>query len=1537
MVIVLPGPAQLDSSIVSLYYTKDTLLANLPVIVFYGPSTTTNSTLNSSRIQAHVYTLGGLQSYPRLTIAPTSPLYVAVQHLTDEKKGDETCRGLAMSLLKYFTEMPKEVKAALKEMAAIGRPDSTAPAMFDEMHAGNLAAKMVRLDNTEDMASYVVSALAEKALSWTDVDVILPPRSIARIEPSDDPDDRFLYADDGRPMVDYGKYEDLVKLFGSPTFLPTSKLRRAPSRPTAISRSRILARDQKESLRREMYELLDTEERYVGKLHDLVKSVAVEFCRNANSKPYPSTTPSERAMQKLFPESLSQILNLNTAFLDGITDLLKKTEEQAHHDINGVAEDKAVARSRPMDLLGTDVFAKTLLAWFPRFKEPYQSYLKASSEFPRILNDFLRDSASNFSQKIHATGEQRLRSWLIEPVQRLPRYSLFIDNMVNQLPASHPAMGKFLKAKDIITDICALDNDPFTDLNQTTERLRDIISAWPPSLAPRGRLISAVDVTELKAPYRTTTTAKDGQASLMLLFPDCFIVLRKASSSSLSARGLLAEVDRPATMSTTLTSDTNDNSTNPKGLTFGFSFHLQETRFTECNGGRLISMACVRRSDYVDTSRATNNRKYYAITRVFALLGSYEGKAARWNEEVGRARIEQRFPETMRESDKWALRSISPSAEALGVLAAVFENDQFMEEGKCRSAYGRIKVIVDHDLEERRTSAADRRERMVEITIRVTPLEAVTSSEAGHFRLEFAGFYGGFTSTDNVSRQDFMAVFLKRLGNLQRMHHLPQTAEAAQAHISYHQKVVEGLPVKATGQESQIRRFRPVSPVKALSNFLTGSSKEAEILTKDRAVGVLGGPTMLPPVRSSSRSKSNRRPSDEVNNKVTLVGAGQSTMRDSLAHLEDTFNAYMVSLRSRSGNVVGKVLRSRAGADELIVNELYNTLVEDPSKIQAAAEVSVDVLFVAFEKFLNKAWKDRMGPILGAQMLRDMQAVLDSPSNGRTPERFKLLLGEMTPQNKRAFIAMIKLLSNLLDASGNDGDRGVLIATFAEALVVEGNPHSYVTLLDHLVEDFDILFEDAGSTEGLTVGPASDSLKRTRSFNTGSLSSNASSIRKRFGFGTLSRENSKSESESRVGQVWRSLSKKSTTEGDSQPSSLSKAFLSRSRSTDTDTRKPLPPRPVSQDGPNTASTSHDSRPRPGNSHNTLFSLSTIGEAVSEPVQPSLKKKRRSSLSDLHAIMASGMTTFGSPTQAHKSHISEDSIKPFQAARTALRTPPSKSQIPSSQGGSPNRFGSPSRIVALASKIPGSPDRKENSPSMNRSTLTERAVNRKTDEVVIASFSPKKRENSQTGIPALKRGLHERSSPSVNPTTYSTKVSKSPQKLRMQSPQKLRERLQQEKKLIDEAGPGLQAELTKIGEELSALNLSRPASKASGPDVSTLQGRVNFLEGKISEVTADLSRRSASIQADVESSLVVNERKAKSLDELYREANAENEALYERFNEELSKVLKAVKGGQGVEEMRAKMKEAQDDTARLKRENQRLKRENLGLRSQLKGE
>ena len=757
MVVVFPAPAPLDTNVLSLYYTKDTLLANLPVLVFHGPSTTTYSTLNSSRIQAHVYSLAGFRSFPRLTISPASPLYTAVNHLPEDRRGDAICRGLAVSLLKYFAEIPQAVKSSLVELTALSRSDGLAPAMFDEMHAGDLASKMVRVENSTEVANYVTLALSQKSLSWIDVDLVLPAGSIERGELSENPDEKHQYTDDGSSVVNYGGFSSLIDLLGSPTFLPTSKLRRAPSRPTAMSKTRILAREQKESLRREMCEFLDTEERYIGKLYDLANCAAVEFVRGAKMSASASTSTSERAMQRLFPECLIEILSINTTFKESIRIVLEISENDAIDDIQSSAEaDKepnSKSRSRPKDLIGTAAFAKTLLEWFPHFKEPYQEYLRASSEFPQILNDFLRDSGSQFSNRIQATGEQRLRSWLIEPVQRLPRYSLFIDKMVSLLPATHPAMNKFLKARDIITDICALDNDQVVDSTLVASRLRDLISAWPASLRPQGRLITAVDVAELQPPYQITPAAAEGQSSMLLLFSDSLVVVRKSGPSSMSSRGVLVEIDRPATNVSAAFPSSDLDVTSQRGLTFAFSFELCDTRFTESTNGKLVYMAYVRRSADVDCSRIVHSRTCHAVTKVFSLLGPYEGKAARWSEEIARARIEQRFPEKLRESDKWALRSTNPTPDGLGVLATIFEKDCVDVDGsRALIGRGQTKIIVNYHGSENNGRASDRGS---------DSSASITLLDEDHYHLEIDG-PDGYASTDNTTKVDFTAVFVRR-------------------------------------------------------------------------------------------------------------------------------------------------------------------------------------------------------------------------------------------------------------------------------------------------------------------------------------------------------------------------------------------------------------------------------------------------------------------------------------------------------------------------------------------------------------------------------------------------------------------------------------------------------------------------------------------------------------------------------------------------------------------------------------------------------
>ncbi len=81
-------------------------------------------------------------------------------------------------------------------------------------------------------------------------------------------------------------------------------------------------------------------------------------------------------------------------------------------------------------------------------------------------------------------------------------------------------------------------------------------------------------------------------------------------------------------------------------------------------------------------------------------------------------------------------------------------------------------------------------------------------------------------------------------------------------------------------------------------------------------------------------------------------------------------------------------------------------LVEDPSKYQVAAEVAVDALFVAFEKFLNVAWKDSMGPVITAKMLHSIQ---DKSSKSSVKEVNIMRLVVNYPTQARCFVVRLRI------------------------------------------------------------------------------------------------------------------------------------------------------------------------------------------------------------------------------------------------------------------------------------------------------------------------------------------------------------------------------------------------------------------------------------------------------------------------------------------------------------------------------------------------
>ncbi|KAL7932910.1 hypothetical protein V8C35DRAFT_65982 [Trichoderma chlorosporum] len=1549
---------------VALYHAPDPLLGQLPVLIFHGPSTTANYTLNSSRVQVHVFTPAGFQSFPRITISPSSPFYSVVNHLPREFQGDEVYRGLAFGLFRYFKELPENVKNHLKAVyPPKGKRPGSAPALFSEQHAADLVKEMVKSENTVDVVATLDEALQTQHVSNVDLDLILPPGSIVppqQSELEEMPDDEDDIMDP--TLRQYGLYTPLVKLFGEPVFLPTSKLRRAPSKPTPLNRNKTFTKDQKIELRMKMGELVDTEERYVLKVQELVKTVANDFRNKSKTRSLESLSPSEEELEKLFPKSSDGILQVNSAFVDELRKIMDETEEDAVKDMeiptmNLSSSQKGKDTVRVKDPLGALAMAKLFLEWFPKFTQCYQDYIKASQHFPTLLNSFL-DQQSSFRQRVSQAGEQTIRSLLIEPVQRLPRYSLLIDQIIASLPITHPALQPMLKARDIITNICSMD-DPLPDKPHVANRLRNMVEAWPADLEPQGRLILAADFLELSPPYQATVDSDD--AGIFLLFSDYIIMLRKSGDNNMTGRDLLREIDKPSAAELLISMTNAAGGPGVYEFIFTGWHHLADVRFTESADGHLVWMTS---SAEMKGMHPGEHKVPKAITsRCFLLQEAWEGKAAKWSEEVVKARIEARFPEAEREDPRWTLRSARMPENNLGLHAAIFQEgaDQLIE-GRREPAF--IRVVVDH---EKGTKGAPVGHYGVEVVINVA------SKNMKRISLLTVGL-NGKQYQDDVALEDFLPTMSRRSeffffflflfilscfsnANLNPVMQLlsiqfnVSNRNITAPMVSYNSKTLRTLCLSNRAEKT--RSFLAASPVKLFTSLWSGGSNNASETTlseiKHHNQASIQRADSHHSMYGSIRGRDNsRRPLEEVMTENPLV------------RLEQTFEAFTTALQYRKGSIHGRTLMHRAMADELLVNDLYNRLIENPSEVEVANDVGTEVVFTAFENFLHIAWAEQIGPVTTIKMLDTLQERANKRVPGEFADFVNFLFKELAPQNRRAFTALIKLLADLLDGCSNDSDRGALTLAFSEMLVTDGTAANYINLLDRLVDDCDRIFgeptyagfslADLALIESFQArangGPGGSGNKSHQ----GSVTSNTSSLRRKFGLDMLLRQNSNSKEERN--SVWRSLGKhRNSAAGES--ASMSRATMQqalRQRSIDdTNLQKRFTlGRPGSGDRPHVAS-AFEELTRPPSAHRMEFPLDTIGEPTSEPPTPGSPRrynKRRSSLSDLPSLMETE-----SIQEEREAEERENALQPLQNTNETservngspnVMIPPSITMSPDSP-----QFKSPRQKENIAAAdIYGSVRMRAGSPIKEIQAKLEQAMRGGGGSPTRQDPPPYRRPKpthtktlSTSNIPTLlppkpirpgSSSGESQSRPTISPT-------RSSQKLRLQSPQKLRERLQTEKTAVGEADAVLQSELFKIGEEMARVN-NDSLSDSQAASLQMLASSVGLLEDRMPAVMQELRDRQDELQRDVEITLKTTESKMRSIDQLHKEAVAENELLYERFNTELAKIVKALKGKgkEDKEELIVKLKTQGEELAKMKKENARLKREMISLRAALKG-
>lgn len=751
-------------------------------------------------------------------------------------------------------------------------------------------------------------------------------------------------------------------------------------------------------------------------------------------------------------------------------------------------------------------------------------------------------------------------------------------------------------------------------------------------------------------------------------------------------------------------------------------------------------------------------------------------------------------------------------------------------------------------------------------------------------------------------------------------------------------------------QEMFAKPRRAHSPVKALSHLLSGSSKQEPARPP---VPIKNTPVFSPPVppkpaaESTFGSRRNDRSEQAEMTKLSSTNAYHS--------LEKTMTNYILALHARKGNVVGRVIVNRAMADEIMVNELYNTLLEEPENHERAAEAPVDVLFAAFEKFVKVAWTERMGRVFERRTLEELRVKAETLGPLDYQDFLLLKLQQSATQTERAMKAVIGVLADLLDGAGNDGDRGALTATFAQILVEERDSHEFMSTFDRLVEEHDVILGNNSPFDRTVREQSSISYAA----NAGSIGSKATSLGKKLGFGSLHREGSRQESSNKVSSVLRTWSKN----GRSAESQSRSIALQRTKSVD---RLANPVLGTTQSQLQSTESLGRNKPMPPTQpqHSPDFSKSVLLTTVppaqsstSESTAP-VRKKRRSSLSDLGEVPAPTI-----PVQ----WMGASPKRPNGLPRPVMRPPPAPASSPITalpqKNALPNGASAPSRTTSVritpADSKENTPPRQIQRPSHIRPTSTSGDMGppphfgRSTVGASAASYSPSSIPRHSNASSAqytapTRNILSERptsgnTAPQPTITVKSLDNTHSPVKRKaVQTSQKLRERLETQRSAVSDTGAALQTELDKIGVELTALGPIRQPSNASptgSPQrhqstMLNLSTRLRALETKVSHLTTNLAQHTVSLEKDYGAALQASERKGKQLELQLRKSDDDNEALCRRSNEELERVFALVKGPQGVDELRRKLLESQEEALKYKRECMRLRRENAVLQSQL---
>ena len=426
------------SDVPVIYYAEDPPF--LPrILVFYSPVQSVGSLASTSRIRTTILSAAGFKSFGAFSVAPNSSYYSAVHKLPEDKQRDDVSRGIAFALCRYFSEVPTEVKNAIADEAQA----HGISLKWGQAHAAQVTCRMRKVTNTEEILDALRPFSKERPSS--PVTPMKPLSSIRKTRPS------FLPPEAGNNTSSRTSYAQTPS-----KRIPSGPSRRTPSTSTPAHRKTSSmpapkqSFEQLESLRFKMCEFVDTEDRYITRVQELIELVTSQGRSPKSLSSKFSSSRNQKAVNAMiqFPSLLDQIKDLNLAFLDDIETALQSSEEPALRFLDE-AQNNPVLFQNTKDPIGIYTFAKVLLNHFPKFPMPYREYLDLHSQISSNLDQYLKEGTYSV---------QQAPSLLMEPAQRISRYGLYIDTMLPHVPAHFTVAIRTLeKARKIIAEICEME------------------------------------------------------------------------------------------------------------------------------------------------------------------------------------------------------------------------------------------------------------------------------------------------------------------------------------------------------------------------------------------------------------------------------------------------------------------------------------------------------------------------------------------------------------------------------------------------------------------------------------------------------------------------------------------------------------------------------------------------------------------------------------------------------------------------------------------------------------------------------------------------------------------------------------------------------------------------------------------------------------------------------------------------------------------------------------------------------------------------